>query len=95
MLPGPVFNTELITTARRPRYYVIRLVLGMLLLFFVVQVAAPWSRSALWKGGEVSISEMATIGMSLFGTFSAFQSMAVLVLTPALVAGVMTDGTAR
>src|SRR4051794_40814056 len=45
MLPGPVFNVELITTARRARYYAIRFGLGILLLFFVVQVAAPWNRS--------------------------------------------------
>lgn len=95
MLPGPVFNAELITTARRARYYAIRLVLGMLLLFFVVQVAAPWSKSALWKGGEVSIAEMAAIGKNLFGTFAVFQAAAVLVLTPALVAGVVADEKRR
>ena len=33
MLPGPVFNVELTTTARRARYYVARFAYGMILLF--------------------------------------------------------------
>ena len=52
MLPGPVFNVELITTARRARYYAIRFVYGMILLFFVVQVAAPVAvGGVVWLGG--------------------------------------------
>src|SRR5262245_61994030 len=37
MLLGPVFNAELITTARRARYYVVRSVYVLLLLFFIWQ----------------------------------------------------------
>jgi ABC-type transport system involved in multi-copper enzyme maturation permease subunit len=96
MLPGPVFNVELITTARRARYYAIRFVLGMLLLYSVVQVQTPWPRRAsLWSGGEASIREMAAIGMSLFATITSVQGVAVLLLTPALVAGVVADEKRR
>ena len=37
MLPGPVFNVELITTARRPRYYAFRVVYGLAILLLVWQ----------------------------------------------------------
>jgi ABC-type transport system involved in multi-copper enzyme maturation permease subunit len=97
MLPGPVFNVELITTARRARYYAIRLIYGMILLFFVVQAASPPDRgqAALWTGDEVSIAEMAALGTRIFGAFAILQAVAVLVLTPALVAGVVADEKRR
>jgi ABC-type transport system involved in multi-copper enzyme maturation permease subunit len=97
MLPGPVFNSELVTTARRARYYVIRFVYGMILLFFVVEVAGPWGnrRESLWTGGEISISDMAEIGGMLFATFAGVQAAAVLILTPAIVAGVIADEKRR
>jgi ABC-type transport system involved in multi-copper enzyme maturation permease subunit len=99
MLPGPVFNAELITTARRARYYAIRFVYGMILLFFVVQAASEWEwrgrGSGLWGGGELSIAQLAQIGRGIFTTFTVLQSVAVLVLTPAIVAGVVADEKQR
>jgi ABC-type transport system involved in multi-copper enzyme maturation permease subunit len=97
MLPGPVFNVELVTTARRARYYAIRFAYGMILLFFVVQTVGQWRGDvgALWKGGALSIAEMAATGRSIFATFTVFQGVAVLVLTPALVSGVVADEKRR
>jgi ABC-type transport system involved in multi-copper enzyme maturation permease subunit len=97
MLPGPVFNVELLTTARRARYYVIRFAYGMMLLFFVVQMVGPWSGegAGLWQGGELTVSEMAATGWSIFATLTVFQWAAVLVLTPALVAGVIAEEKRR
>src|SRR3954447_26402071 len=96
MLPGPVFNSELTLTARRARYYAIRFLYGMILLFFVVQ-AAPTSRlgEVFWQGGEVSIAEMAAAGSRIFEAFAILQSVAVLVLTPVIVAGVVADEKRR
>jgi ABC-type transport system involved in multi-copper enzyme maturation permease subunit len=97
MLPGPVFNAELMTTARRARYYAIRFAYGMILLFFVVQAAPPTDRGleGLWEGGEISIADMAATGMRIFLAFAIFQGVAVLVLTPAIVAGVVADEKRR
>jgi ABC-type transport system involved in multi-copper enzyme maturation permease subunit len=97
MLPGPVFRVELITTARRARYYAIRFAYGMLLLFFVVETVGQWrgDRTALWAGSELTIAEMAATGARIFTTFTVFQGIAVLVLTPALVAGVVADEKRR
>src|SRR3954451_8209225 len=97
MLPGPVFNVELVTTARRARYYAIRFAYGMILLFFVVQAAPPTDRGleGLGEGGESSIADMAATGMRIFLAFAIFQGVAVLLLTPALVAGVVADEKRR
>src|SRR4051812_14424683 len=97
MLPGPVFSAELFTTARRARYYAIRVVYGMILLFFVVQAAGRWRGGveALWQGGELSIADMAETGRTIFGTFVILQGVSVLVLTPVIVAGVVADERRR
>jgi ABC-type transport system involved in multi-copper enzyme maturation permease subunit len=101
MLPGPVFNVELITTARRARYYAIRFLYGMILLFFVLQsVTGQWQphrgrEAALWTGGELTISELAEVGRSIFSTITILQGITVLVLTPAMVAGVVADEKRR
>jgi ABC-type Na+ efflux pump permease subunit len=95
MLPGPVFNVELTTTARRARYYFARFAYGMILLFIIGQ-SFPWYYYRTSGGpGEVSIQQMARIGQSLFTTFAIVQGFAVLFLTPTLVAGVIADERQR
>ena len=62
MLPGPVFNFELITTARRPRYYAVRLAYGLILLYFVWQNYESrfgWSPHA--HRGRLTIQQMAEL----------------------------------
>jgi ABC-type transport system involved in multi-copper enzyme maturation permease subunit len=97
MIPGPVFHAELLTTARRARYYAIRFAYGMILLFFVVQTVGEGraSGNALWQGSEISIADMAATGQAIFLTIAVFQAVAVLVLTPALVAGAVADEKQR
>ncbi|HEV3122211.1 MAG TPA: hypothetical protein VGY53_09920, partial [Isosphaeraceae bacterium] len=56
MLPGPVFNVELVITARRARYYVVRAIYGLVLLILVwiIFVDSPMSGR-----GALSRQEMA------------------------------------
>ena len=45
MLPGPVFNVELIASARSARFYALRFLYGAILLFLVWQndpASYPW-----------------------------------------------------
>ncbi len=92
MLPGPVFYTELLTTARRGRYYIIRFGYGLLLLFFFWQVYD----SSIGFGQElVSIGEMSNFAQSIFWTLVATQGLTVLFLTPAFTAGVVADERQR
>ena len=95
MLPGPVFNVELTTTSRRARYYVARFAYGMILLFIIGQNFPWYSYSYRSNRGEMSIQQMASLGQSLFMTFATVQGLAVLLLTPTLVAGVIADERQR
>ena len=94
MLPGPVFNVELLTLARRGRYFLLRTVYGLLLLLLIVQ-NDPTGRWGVSETGEISIQAMASLGQALFATFAATQSVVVLLITPALVAGVIADERRR
>ena len=95
MLPGPVFNVELTLTSRRARYYFARFAYGMILLF-VICLNFPWlMNDSLLNPRERSIQEMARIGQTIFATFATVQGLAVLLLTPTLVAGVIADERQR
>jgi ABC-type transport system involved in multi-copper enzyme maturation permease subunit len=89
MLPGPVFTFELLTTARRARYYVVRLVYGLILLWFICQ------NNRWFAHRQMTIQEMSALGMALSSTYMITQAVAVLLLTPALVAGVIADEKQR
>ncbi|HWE37241.1 MAG TPA: ABC transporter permease [Isosphaeraceae bacterium] len=89
MLPGPVFNVELLTSARRLRYYVVRVLYGTLLLLILYQNYQALDRWGRGNRGAYSSNELTGFAMETFSTFAVAQSIAVLALTPALVAGVI------
>src|SRR5262245_17277564 len=96
MFPGPVFAAELLTSARRARYYVVRTLYGLVLLFFIWQNGVfLYSWNSGTASGEFSIQQLAILGQSLFVTLVSVQSFAVLLLTPALVAGVIAEEKQR
>jgi ABC-type transport system involved in multi-copper enzyme maturation permease subunit len=92
MLPGPVFVTELITTARRSRYYLLRVIYG-LFLFFIVY--ANYQGFTSRSEGVMSPQKMTIFADAVFASFAVYQATAVLVLTPALVGGVIADEKQR
>jgi ABC-type transport system involved in multi-copper enzyme maturation permease subunit len=89
MLPGPVFTSELLTTARRARYYVVRFAYGLILLWFICQNNEWFARR------QMTIQDMSALGLALSSTYMITQAVAVLLLTPALVAGVIADEKQR
>jgi ABC-type transport system involved in multi-copper enzyme maturation permease subunit len=97
MLPGPVFNAELVTTARRTRYYVLRFLYGLFLLFIIWLYDRAILESFAVSAGsaELTIQEMARLGGYLVATFMVTQALTILALTPALVAGVIADERQR
>jgi ABC-type transport system involved in multi-copper enzyme maturation permease subunit len=97
MLPGPVFNVELLTTARRPRYYALRLLYGLILLGLISSFYSdtPMFRRLGIAGGEVSIAEMASFAQVFFSTFAVTQAVMVLMLAPTLLAGVIVEEKQR
>ena len=92
---GPVFNAELLTTARRARYYVIRFLYGLIILF---QIYLSY-QSNTWRfgsgQGQLRISDMADFGQEIFITFAIVQAVVVVLLTPALVGGTIADERQR
>jgi ABC-type transport system involved in multi-copper enzyme maturation permease subunit len=97
MLPGPVFTVEMVTTARRRRYYALRLLYGAILLLIVWQsyVATLWSYGPNATSGDYSVHQMSAFARAVFVAFTTTQAIAIGVLTPALVAGVIADEKQR
>jgi ABC-type transport system involved in multi-copper enzyme maturation permease subunit len=95
MTIGPVFTAELLTTARRPRYYAIRFVYGLIILFQIY--LSYQSRAWMLNGGQgtLRIRDMADFGQNLFNTFAVVQAVAIVFLTPALVGGAIADERQR
>ena len=92
---GPVFNAELLTTARRPRYYVIRFLYGLIILF---QIYLSYQQLSLATGngqGTLRIRDMAEFGQGVFTSFAVVQAVVVVLLTPALVGGAIADERQR
>jgi ABC-type transport system involved in multi-copper enzyme maturation permease subunit len=87
MLPGPVFRFELITTARRPRYFVARALYGLFLLFVLYQEYVSWGSQRF----AVTFETMSRFAQSTFMAFAWAQGFALIALIPALLAGVIAD----
>ncbi len=87
MLPGPIFNVELLTSARRARYFLVRAAYAAVLL------GALWvvhqSMAGMFRFGiaEDDVHAVARFSAAFFGTFSWLQLLAVVLLGPAMVAG--------
>jgi len=100
MLPGPVFHVELLTTARRFRSYAIRFGYGLFLLFFIWMNDPDLFDSRYGYGNHgsqagLTIQEMAEIGRAIFRSFVIVQGVAILLLTPAFVAGAVAQEKQR
>lgn len=95
MLPGPVFNVELLTTSRRLRYYLLRMVYGACLLAMIWQSY----ESSIWRYDRrdrvMTIHEMSRFAQDTYFSFLMVQSVAVLLLTPAMLAGSIAEETQR
>ena len=95
MLPGPVFNVELLTSARQRRYFAVRTLYGLILL--LILWISSWSLNGRGQPEreEYTINELSQFAIATFSSFSGLQGAAVLALTPALVAGAIADEKQR
>ena len=90
---GPVLRFELITTARRGRYYAARFAYGLFLLYTVW--TAYVSRWNYLSGNRMTPHEMAGFAQGMFTSLAYLQWIAVLVVVPAMTAGVIADAYRR
>jgi ABC-type transport system involved in multi-copper enzyme maturation permease subunit len=102
MGPGPVFRIELITGARRARYFVLRAFYVLILLWVVGQAYTSMTYTrrfgTMVAGGdtsEMTIAEMSRYAYNIFTSILVVQVLAVICLTPAMVAGVIADERRR
>jgi ABC-type transport system involved in multi-copper enzyme maturation permease subunit len=85
-IAGPVFEFELLTTSRRGRYYTLRAGYALILLLVLWQVYQGWVDIF---GQMMTPREASRFALTMFTSISVLQEVLVLVLTPALVAGVI------
>jgi ABC-type transport system involved in multi-copper enzyme maturation permease subunit len=94
MVPlGPVAEWELVALARRKRYFVVRTAYGLVLFAFFCGAMSgyPWLPAA----SVIPLRLLRQIVGGFFVSIVGAQALGVLVLTPALVAGVIADEKAR
>jgi ABC-type transport system involved in multi-copper enzyme maturation permease subunit len=85
---GPVVRFELLTTARRGRYYLVRVVYGLALLVLLNALFQDWMARHPAGG---TIAEVHDFAEDAFIRFAGVQGVALLCVIPALVAGVIAD----
>jgi ABC-type transport system involved in multi-copper enzyme maturation permease subunit len=95
MLVGPVFRAELVRTARRQRYYLLRVAYGFALLLLIWGDYAALVELAEGRGSTPSIAEIADFAVRTFGSFAGFQLATILVLVPPLFGAVIADEKQR
>lgn len=93
MLPGPIFNVELLTSARRTRYFFIRALYATILLIALGLVYQSCTYGL--SGESVNIRFMARLSAAFFGTLGWVQLLAVVLLGPAMVAGTIATERER
>lgn len=80
---GPIFRIEMLTSARRARHFLVRVVYALVLLvaLWVVYVSnIAWSRA-------LGLQEIANVAAEYFRVFAVLQVLAVLLVGPAVAAG--------
>ncbi len=86
MLLGPVFTAEMVTAARRRRYFALRLLFaaGLLLLLWTCCLGVRNGRDI---GGELTLSESSELATAFFMSFSWITLTVTLLVVPAIAAG--------
>ena len=95
---GPVMRYELITTSRRRRYYVLRVIYGLVLLTQLWGLFRNWEAEHEAGANQrpfyyrpSSLEEVQAFAEDAFIEFAGVQGLALLLLIPALVAGIIPD----
>ena len=82
---GPIFSIEMLTSARRSRYYLLRVLYAVILFFALFTTYNSTTRF----GNLNSISQSANVAGNFFYSFAILQILAVLMVGPAMAAGVI------
>jgi ABC-type transport system involved in multi-copper enzyme maturation permease subunit len=98
MILGPIINAELIRVARQKRWYIMRVLLGLgllLLCYSAYESGVAWR--IRWRQGSPDLTqqELSQLAQQMFATIAIGQGVAILFLTPALLAGAIAEEKQR
>ena len=95
MLLGPLFHVEMVSVARRRRYFVLRVVYGLLALFILWSTYTSMRAFSMGTGQTVSIQQGAMLATGFFVAFSWLQILAILAVGPAMAVGTIATERER
>src|SRR5688500_338935 len=96
MITGPIFRVEMVSAARRRRYFVLRVIFAGLLLSILWMTFASSQYAVRAGGGQrLSISELAEIATTFFLAFSWMQLVGMLAVAPAMAVGTIATERER
>ncbi len=87
--PGPLFTLEMVTSARRARYFIVRVLYGVVILIALLNVYQVYNSSIYNSLSDIALA--ARFSSSFFSTFSFLQILAVIVAGPAMAAGTIAS----
>jgi ABC-type transport system involved in multi-copper enzyme maturation permease subunit len=90
---GPVFFYDLLRTGRRVRYFLVRGAYASVLYLLLCWVYYAWVVDT--PGGDLPASRLARFAETFFYTFMGAQFLTVAALTPAYVAGAVSEEKER
>jgi ABC-type transport system involved in multi-copper enzyme maturation permease subunit len=96
MLLGPIFRVELVSTARRRRYFLLRVLYAALILFIMwVTYESTRDFGRYDADRQTSIRQMATTARVVFVAFSTTQLLGILAIAPAMAVGTIATERER
>lgn len=91
---GPVLVFDLVCTARRRRYFILRVIYACALATLFFWIYTVWYFESQ-RAGRIHVREMAQMAEAVFFTVMSIQFAVVSVLTPAYTAGTIADEKER
>ena len=97
MVTGPIFRVELVSAARRGRYFAMRVLYAAIILFVLwATYESMGSYRRFSSGGtRASISDMAQTAAGFFVSFSWVQLLGILAVAPAMAVGAIATERER
>jgi ABC-type transport system involved in multi-copper enzyme maturation permease subunit len=97
MITGPIFRVEMVSAARRRRYFTLRVLYSAIILFvlWVTYESAAVRLARNGAGGHVPISQTAETAATFFYTFSWIQIAGILLVAPAMAVGTIATERER
>lgn len=93
MLVGPVFSVEMVTSARRARYFLLRIAYATILLLIMWGIYESAFFAA--SGSNLTIRAKAELTAGFFYSFGYLQLVTVLLAGPAIAAGTIAEERQR